>query len=317
MPVRSSLANLYHEEKTLYQFLEDCQAESLQAENSQADQSPIISLAQPIRRIDLLNVLETIKTDQNLHFFWENKTLKQSVLAYGSVQSLTLHSPNRFLQAHQFVEHCLERIVPIGNSSEIADSPRLFCNFTFFDDYQKPSSPFPLATIFLPEFQIIHDAQQSTLIVNFKLDQRKNIQTLLDEINHKIDAIHDISPVSPGSFSLLSQPIPLQLDAHTIHAFTSAVQKTLHSIKAQQFSKLVLANALDITFPHPIHLVDSLRNLRHQYPNCYVFSTSNGQGHNFIGASPERLVCIQNRQLITDALAGSIPRGKTAEEDTF
>jgi menaquinone-specific isochorismate synthase len=105
------------------------------------------------------------------------------------------------------------------------------------------------------------------------------------------------------------------MEADAVNFFTSAVEKTLHAIENQRFSKLVLANALDITFPQPIHLVDSLRNLRQQYPNCYVFSTSNGQGHNFIGASPERLACIRDRQLVTDALAGSIPRGKTPEED--
>ena len=55
--------------------------------------------------------------------------------------------------------------------------------------------------------------------------------------------------------------------------------------------------------------------MRSRHPDCYIFSTSNGAGKNFIGASPERLVSIQNQQLVTDALAGSAPRGQNTTED--
>ncbi|NET39314.1 MAG: isochorismate synthase, partial [Cyanothece sp. SIO1E1] len=51
------------------------------------------------------------------------------------------------------------------------------------------------------------------------------------------------------------------------------------------------------------------------HPDCYTFSTSNGRGKSFIGASPERLISIDDGKLITDALAGSAPRGKTVAED--
>ena len=55
--------------------------------------------------------------------------------------------------------------------------------------------------------------------------------------------------------------------------------------------------------------------MRDRHPDCYIFAVGNKQGQNFIGASPERLVSIQNRQLVTDALAGSAPRGKSTSED--
>ena len=63
------------------------------------------------------------------------------------------------------------------------------------------------------------------------------------------------------------------------------------------------------------NLFNCLNRLRQMYPDCYVFSTHNGKGQNFIGASPERLISIRDRQLFTDALAGSISRGKTTAED--
>jgi menaquinone-specific isochorismate synthase len=55
--------------------------------------------------------------------------------------------------------------------------------------------------------------------------------------------------------------------------------------------------------------------LRDRHPGCQIFSLGNSQGYHFLGASPERLINIKNRQLLTDALAGSAPRGKNSYED--
>ncbi|MFM6754151.1 MAG: isochorismate synthase MenF, partial [Dolichospermum sp.] len=81
-------------------------------------------------------------------------------------------------------------------------------------------------------------------------------------------------------------------------------------------SKVVLADTVDVNNNQDFKLLQSLNNLRQLHPNCHVFSIGNGQGQNFIGASPERLISIHKQQLITDALAGSAPRGKTPIEDT-
>jgi menaquinone-specific isochorismate synthase len=90
----------------------------------------------------------------------------------------------------------------------------------------------------------------------------------------------------------------------------------LQSIQADQFDKLVLAHAIDVTAQIPFQWGRSLHNLRQLHPDCAVFSIGNGKGQSFIGASPERLLSIQNHRLTTDALAGSAPRGRTMTEDT-
>jgi len=61
--------------------------------------------------------------------------------------------------------------------------------------------------------------------------------------------------------------------------------------------------------------VRSLQTLRRNHPDCTVFSVGNGKGQSFIGASPERLLSINEGRLTTDALAGSASRGQTPEAD--
>jgi menaquinone-specific isochorismate synthase len=55
--------------------------------------------------------------------------------------------------------------------------------------------------------------------------------------------------------------------------------------------------------------------LRQRHADCHIFSTANGNGQVFLGASPERLLRIRDRTLYTEAIAGSAPRGTTAAED--
>ena len=78
--------------------------------------------------------------------------------------------------------------------------------------------------------------------------------------------------------------------------------------------KVVLAHHLDVQVHKPFHLRQSLQNLRRYYPDCYLFCWANAQGTNFMGASPERLLRLQQQHLQTEALAGSVPRGSTPQE---
>ena len=58
-----------------------------------------------------------------------------------------------------------------------------------------------------------------------------------------------------------------------------------------------------------------LNGLRQRFPDCNAFSVANGRGQSFIGASPERLLRVEDGVVLTEALAGSAARGATASED--
>jgi len=58
-----------------------------------------------------------------------------------------------------------------------------------------------------------------------------------------------------------------------------------------------------------------LNGLRQRFPECSAFSLANGSGQSFIGASPERLLRVEDSVMTTEALAGSANRGTTASED--
>ena len=309
MPVSSGLVSFSPADSALHQFLRDYQARSPKADSVQ-----IISFSQRINPVDFLSILAEIITQDRLHFYWENFDKGEAILGYGSTQLLTLNSGDRFRDSQNFIREATRSIIQVGNLENGECNPRFFCNFTFFDSPEN-SFCFPGATIFLPRFQIVKKKSEYFLVHNSIIDRNHDFHFLLDKSIRETQLIQKIGSKKSKKFSEVESHFSCHLHAHTSHRFRSTVISALESIEKKDLSKIVLADILDAISPEPFHLVESLNNLRQQYPNCYVFSVSNGKGNYFIGASPERLISLQNRQLVTDALAGSVPRGKTAAED--
>jgi menaquinone-specific isochorismate synthase len=308
-PVIPYPANLLYDEQELHRFLSACQQTLPGTVGSQ-----IVSFSQKIDPIDPLAVLESIVPLDQLHFYWENRRNNESIIAYGISKSLTLDSPDRFSKGQIFIEDCFKQTLRIGALDCPGSGPHLFCSFTFFACQKNGRHPFPAATIFLPHIQISRKKDDFVLGINLAINHQTNLQILLEKLRNELKLIFCSNRDRERNLNSRKK-IPQSAQIYPSYNFTAAVTSALESIEKNQFSKIVLAHAIDAISPVPFKIVDSLSNLRQHHPDCYIFSTNNGQGQTFIGASPERLISIQNQQLITDALAGSAPRGKTPLED--
>ena len=307
VPVIPNPANFLDNESEFYRFLLRCQ------ENLSGDSSQIISYSQLIDPVDPLTVLAAIIPKNQVHFYWENCHNQEAMVSYGITKSLEINGSDRFIQSQQFIQSCFQQMLPVGVISELDFSPKILCGFTFFDNHSQDSS-FPAAFLFLPQVQLLKKQNQVFLILNFIVDKNTNLKNLIEQTYQQIDFIQK---TSENSFSP-SQHLTKTSQSFQINHLSNlekSVNKILTSIQANHFSKLVIAQALDIIAPSDFKIINCLQNLRRNYADCYVFSLSNGRNDCFLGASPERLISIQNQQLVTDALAGSAPRGKTEIED--
>ena len=97
--------------------------------------------------------------------------------------------------------------------------------------------------------------------------------------------------------------------------YGQAVASALAQIRSGTIKKIVLARAKDLAAAEAFHPLRVLNGLRQRFADCYAFSLANGRGQSFIGASPERLLRVEDGQVLTEALAGSMRRGDTASED--
>lgn len=298
--------------KKLYQFLDFCQQQSI------VDHQPkIASIALEIPAIDPLVALCKLAQPDQLHFYFENRDSSQSIVAFDTAMAVQFAGADRFSKAQSFIQDCFKRL--LSNHATVQSiqpswmAPCFFSSFTFFDQHSFTDSPFPPATLFLPRWQIARWHEVSFAIVNWVIDAQSKIGEYTQIIWNQFQKLQF------AQYNVFYLPDdPQHTDRWKItdtHNFQSTVRSALQSIQNQDYKKLVLAHAIDVHSDVPFQWGRSLHHLRQLHPDCCIFSVGNGKGQNFIGASPERLLNIHNRRLITDALAGSAPRGQTVAED--
>lgn len=300
--------DVLQDRKKLYQFLDFCQQKSIADHHAK-----IASIAVEVAPIDPLAILCQLATPNQRHFYFENRDRELAIAAIGEAQSIQVEGSQRFSKAQQFIQQGLQHFITCGSLELDWTSPRFFSSFTFFDQVLSSYSFFPAAIVFLPQWQVIKQQECSEITLHLRIDSQSNIEDLIEKTWRDFQRIRQVN----YSFFHLSAQLPqlLNWDMIDTHDFQATVAAALESIQKRQFNKLVLAHAIDVVSHLPFQWGHSLHNLRQSHADCYVFSVGNGKGQSFIGASPERLLSIHDRQLITDALAGSAPRGRTVRED--
>lgn len=154
-----------------------------------------------------------------------------------------------------------------------------------------------------------HLRQKIILIVNMSLDEPEiGYNKAVMELKQLADLLrHGEKKNEPGG-KLLGEVTPL----FNKEQFCEMVEKAKHSIREGDIFQIVLSNRLSAPFEGS--LLNAYRVLRTINPSPYMFYFS-GMDVEVAGASPETLVKLENGVLHTFPLAGTRPRGKTAEED--
>ncbi|WP_028783548.1 isochorismate synthase [Thalassobacillus devorans] len=97
-------------------------------------------------------------------------------------------------------------------------------------------------------------------------------------------------------------------------AWKQMVKKATEDIEAGVVDKVVLAREMRLKFDENVDVAQVLQHLEDTQTNSYIFAFES-DGVQFVGATPERLVKVENQNLLSTCLAGTIPRGETPEQD--
>ena len=301
--------HLFQDRRSLHQFLSGCKPTALDSKQTQ-----IVSLSLEIPEVDPLAALNEFQASDHLHFYWEKRAQGVAIAAMDPILQLQVNGVQRFRQTQQFITTATEEIITAGKLHLPFAGPHFFCSFTFFDQVHYEPHLFPAATVFLPRWQVACDHGKGVLVANVSISSTTALEPITEEIWQQWQRLRSLRCLSAPQLT----PPPLQVSSplyQQARQFTRAVETTLDTIAAGQLQKLVLAHTLDVKATEPLELCYGLDVLRDRYPDCSVFSISNGRGPIFIGASPERLLRLQDGELMTDALAGSAPRGQTVAHD--
>ena len=90
--------------------------------------------------------------------------------------------------------------------------------------------------------------------------------------------------------------------------YEQRVSRALDAIEAGALHKVIVARSEGWQPSGPLEAADLLESLALRYPRCFRFCVQPRGGPAFVGASPERLVKVEDRIVHADALAGTAAR---------
>ncbi len=102
-------------------------------------------------------------------------------------------------------------------------------------------------------------------------------------------------------------PGALQVDVGDRRAWGGLIEKLLSAIGSGRLEKGVAARQIRVVASESIEPLAVVNRLQRRFPSCRVFAWRGEDGSHFVGASPETLCRVAEREVVTEALAGSAP----------
>jgi len=131
----------------------------------------------------------------------------------------------------------------------------------------------------------------------------------LDELTRRL---HDAPPVQGARIAAAELRDEDFVSDFTQKGFEAAVRKSKEYIQAGDIMQVVLSQRMSVPFKVPP--LDLYRALRTLNPSPYMFFLDLGDFY-IVGSSPEILVRLEDNQVTVRPIAGTRPRGQTAEDD--
>ncbi len=234
----------------------------------------------------------------------EKKITELDVITFLSVQELypKMYISPRFSHEERIALGSLVRLDELPSSFEGDDDVRLYGGQAFSEaSSDSVWEDFPRSCYFLPKYEIIQTHAETILITH--------------SINEsKIDPYKDLIWDIPGD-QTLEITVKYTENFPEIESWVPLIEKTLSEIELGSIQKVVLARMTTLEMSSPIHPYAILAFLKEKKLNTTVFSLEFTPGSVFLGSSPEKLYSRAESLLLTEALAGTFPRGISKIQD--
>jgi len=169
-------------------------------------------------------------------------------------------------------------------------------------------APFGTHRFVLPRFELIETGDRRRLACNLVLPRDAH------RVGEIVSAVETLALPVPDEHTSLPHPYHRQ-DMPDHDGWTDMVNWALDAIEGRALDKVVLARRVALTLGASMDPLLVLSHLEPATPGCYHFAVRPADGSAFVGASPERLFHRDGDQIVSEAVAGTRPRGKTEAED--
>ncbi|GHA38509.1 isochorismate synthase MenF [Photobacterium aphoticum] len=215
-------------------------------------------------------------------FYWQSRDSREEVVALGQIRTFT--DPKA---AEQVLD--TEQRIWGGRSFDGRTHRNQRCLSSFF---------------FLPVLEVSRVDGDWQLAVNLSDEHRQKV----------LDGLAQISADSAEVPAITSKILGRRYSPD-FSGWSQMISNALDAISNKVFEKVVLARKTTLTLDAPVSPAQLLKASRSRNHHSFHFMMAMDAKHCFVGSTPERLFLRQERDLHTEAVAGTTGRGANAEED--
>ena len=272
----------------------------------------LVSTTVPVPHVDPAELFGRAKAEERV--LWEQPSDGFSLVAIGAAARLTSGGEARFSQVTAAWRSLLSQaIVDVADPAPVA-APVCLAGFAF--DPARRREPhwegYPDALLLVPRILLACRAGSCWLTVNAMASPGCDARATADGAAEEFRRL--LSGDGAAGREEWSASDVMFEEGVGASRWREAVASVVRDVRRGTVEKLVLARRLRALAPRPLDSGPVLHRLRTGYGNCTVFAFAQGDAC-FLGATPERLVCLDGPVVRADCLAGSMARGATEDED--
>lgn len=281
----------------------------------------LVSRVEEIPARDPLRALEAADTGEPAaRMYWTRPADGTAVATLGAALTLCPVGQDRFGATDRAWQGLLADAQMEDASGADGTGPILVGGFAF--DPDAPGNPpwedFPAARLWVPRLQLAVAGGRHWLTTTLLVGPDGAPDVEMSETGRLREALLGDAPPAGAAGPPMRRPSDatgtVYSDELSPEEWQRLVVAAVEEIERGGFDKVVLARARRAESAEPIDAYRVLRHLRNAHPDCYVFGCWSGESI-FVGASPERLVRLKGNLVSASSLAGSAPRGATADDD--
>ncbi len=242
-------------------------------------------------------------------YFWQNREKTFTLVGLGHAYKIENNAGHtRYDEVAQEWQQLTKNIV-----KEEDLQPILFGGFTF-DPQNKTIgewSAFPQSFFAVATFQLVIRHDKAFVSIHY-ITEKENSASAFERL--RLERDHLIHAAQVKEVKTYKKPVVTSYQEPYKEEYLQSIQQVTDCIKAGEAQKVVIARSLALQFEEEVTSPQILSHVIHEQPESYLF----GLEHNnmlFFGASPERLVKVEEGHAYSSCVAGSIRRGQTSDED--
>lgn len=277
--------------------------------NDAFTRSSLISYLSPTNEIDFYSALNVLKQAPATLFYYSIPEQDFSLVASGEEFSKSFSNIEMLDKYFSEFKELEKRAVHNFNSFNYY--PPLFFFSAKFPSkkFSEEWGNFDSVKLFIPELTLISCEGKYFSVMNFIHDS--SVEEMTDKFRSRTESLQYFSGVFNKN---ISKPAIKLFRSDSMVTWENKVEKLLNGIRNNEYEKVVLSRSTEFNILSDIELPQLAVLLDEKYPECYniIYKVKNAM---FFSASPEKLFILNNGDIHTEALAGSIERGNNEQQD--